>query len=132
MRLSDGSSDGCSSDLASLRDVGSKAINLLASGVLLSHPHDTQCGLKAFRADVAKAIFSLSRVDRFAFDIEILHLVERHELTLADVPVRLASSARSTVKVVRDGRSLVRDRAEGRRAGKEGGSTCRSGWQQSN
>ncbi|HEY9555114.1 MAG TPA: glycosyltransferase [Acidimicrobiales bacterium] len=93
----------------SLRDVGSKAINLLASGVLLSHPHDTQCGLKAFRADVAKAIFSLSRVDRFAFDIEILHLVERHELTLADVPVRLASSDRSTVKVVRDGLRLVRD-----------------------
>src|SRR3546814_7750559 len=109
MRLSDGSSDGCSSDLASLRDVGSKAINLLASGVLLSHPHDTQCGLKAFRADVAKAIFSLSRVDRFAFDIEILHLVERHELTLADVPVRLASSDRSPVKVVRDGLRLVRD-----------------------
>src|SRR3546814_14878329 len=108
MRLSDGSSDGCSSDLASLRDVGSKAINLLASGVLLSHPHDTQCGLKAFRADVAKAIFSLSRVDRFAFDIEILHLVERHELTLADVPVRLARSDRSTVTVVPHGLRLAR------------------------
>src|SRR3546814_1867430 len=92
----------CALPICSLRDVGSKAINLLASGVLLSHPHDTQCGLKAFRADVAKAIFSLSRVDRFAFDIKILHLVERHELTLADVPVRLASSDRSTVKVVRD------------------------------
>ena len=37
-----------------LRDLGSRAVNLLAMGVLLSHPHDTQCGLKAFRSDVAK------------------------------------------------------------------------------
>ena len=28
-----------------LRDLGSRAVNLLAMGVLLSHPHDTQCGL---------------------------------------------------------------------------------------
>lgn len=93
----------------SLRDIGSKAVNLIASGVLLSHPHDTQCGLKAFRSDVAKAIFALGRVDRFAFDIEILHLVERHELTMAEVPVRLTSTDRSTVRVVRDGVRLVRD-----------------------
>jgi len=92
-----------------LRDVGSRAINLLASAVLLSRPHDTQCGLKAFRGDSAKAIFSLARVDGFAFDIEVLHLVERHELSLAEVPVRLDSAGRSTVRVVRDGLRLVRD-----------------------
>ena len=27
-------------------------------------------------------------MDRFAFDIELLHLVERHELSLVEVPVR--------------------------------------------
>ena len=57
--------------------------------VLLSHPHDTQCGLKAFRSDMAKQVFGLGRVDRFAFDIEVLHLVERHGWTVAEVPVRL-------------------------------------------
>lgn len=93
----------------SVRDLGSKAINLLATGALLSHPHDTQCGLKAFRSDVAKAIFSLCRVDRFAFDIEVLHLVERHELTLAEVPVHLHATGRSSVRAVADGLQLVRD-----------------------
>jgi dolichyl-phosphate beta-glucosyltransferase len=92
-----------------LRDLGSRAINLLAMAVLLSHPHDTQCGLKAFRSDVAKTIFALSRVDRFAFDIEILHLVERHRLSLTEVPVRLSTGERSTVRMVRDTMRLVRD-----------------------
>ncbi|MGK2947538.1 MAG: glycosyltransferase, partial [Acidimicrobiales bacterium] len=92
-----------------LRDLGSRCINLLAMAVLLSHPHDTQCGLKAFRSDVARSIFGLSRVDRFAFDIEILHLVERHELSLVEVPVRLEMGERSTVRLARDTLRLVRD-----------------------
>jgi putative flippase GtrA len=92
-----------------LRDVGSRAVNLLAMGVLLSHPHDTQCGLKAFRSDVAKPVFALGRVDRFAFDIEVLHLVERHGFTVAEVPVRLEMGERSTVRLARDTMRLLRD-----------------------
>ena len=92
-----------------LRDLGSRGVNLLAMGVLLSHPHDTQCGLKAFRSDVAKAIFALSRVDRFAFDMEVLHLVERHRFSLVEVPVRLESRERSTVRLVRDTARVMRD-----------------------
>ena len=93
----------------SVRDVGSRVINLVTMAVLLSRPHDTQCGLKAFRSDVAMLVFGLGRVDGFAFDIELLHLVERHELSLVEVPVRLVSAERSTVHVVRDGLRLLRD-----------------------
>ncbi len=92
-----------------LRDLGSRGVNLLAMGVLLSHPHDTQCGLKGFRSDVAKTVFALGRVDRFAFDIEVLHLVERHGFTVAEVPVRLEMGERSTVRLVRDTLRLLRD-----------------------
>lgn len=92
-----------------VRDLGSRAINLVTMAVLLSRPHDTQCGLKAFRSDVARLIFGLGRVDGFAFDIELLHLVERHELSLTEVPVRLRTSERSTVHAVRDGLRLLRD-----------------------
>ena len=82
-----------------LRDLGSRAVNLLAMAVLLSHPHDTQCGLKAFRSDVAKPVFALGRVDRFAFDIEVLHLVERHGWTVVEVPVQLTMGERTTVRL---------------------------------
>lgn len=92
-----------------LRGLGSRVINLVTTGVLLSRPHDTQCGLKAFRSDVAAALFGLGRVDGFAFDIEVLHLVERHELSLVEVPARLQSADRSTVRVARDGMRLLRD-----------------------
>lgn len=92
-----------------LRDIGSRVINVATTAVLLSRPHDTQCGLKAFRSDVARLLFGLGRVDGFAFDIEVLHLVERHELSLVEVPVRLDSGDRSTVRAARDGLRLLRD-----------------------
>ena len=89
-------------DAGVLRDLGGRVVNLLAMGVLLSHPHDTQCGLKALRADVARTVFGLGRVDGFAFDIELLHLVERHGFSVVEVPVRLTMGERSTVRLVRD------------------------------
>ena len=92
-----------------LRDLGSRGINLVATAVLLSHPRDTQCGLKAFRSDVARLVFGLGRLDGFAFDIEVLHLVERYELSLVEVPVRLESAEGSTVRAARDGLRLLRD-----------------------
>ena len=92
-----------------LRDLGSRGINLLAMGVLLSHPHDTQCGLKAFRSDVAKTVFALGRVDGFAFDVEVLHVVERHGFSVTEVPVRLSTGERSTVRLVRDTLRMLAD-----------------------
>jgi glycosyltransferase involved in cell wall biosynthesis len=92
-----------------LREIGGRAINLLTRAVLLGHYRDTQCGLKAFRSDVARLIFAHTRVDGFAFDVEVFHLVERYHLSLAEVPVRVENSPRSTVRVVRDALRLVRD-----------------------
>jgi hypothetical protein len=54
----------------------------------LAHIVDTQCGFKAFRADVARAIAVDSVEKRFAFDIELLVKVEKLERGgLAKVPV---------------------------------------------
>ena len=38
---------------------------------------DTQCGFKAFRTPVARLLFHLVRIDRFAFDVEILARARR-------------------------------------------------------
>jgi hypothetical protein len=70
---------------------------------------DTQCGLKAVRNDVGQIVFSRMRVDGFAFDVELFHLVERYRLSLCEVPVEVVNSDRSTVKVVRDAWRLIRD-----------------------
>jgi glycosyltransferase involved in cell wall biosynthesis len=101
---------------SALREVGGRLVNG-ATRLVLRHPHtDTQCGLKAFRSDVADLVFSLSRVDGFAFDVEIFMLADRYRLSLLEVPVELENSARSTVRVVRDASVLLVDLARIRTA----------------
>ena len=104
-----------------LREVGGRVINALTSAVLLGQYRDTQCGLKAFRSDVARTIFARSVVDGFAFDIEVFHLVERFRFTLLEVPVDVVNSSTSTVHVVRDAGRLVRDLFRIRSVAHQGG-----------
>lgn len=103
-----------------VRELGGRLINLCTHAVLLGAHRDTQCGLKAFRSDVARSIFARSRIDGFAFDVEVFHLAERDQLSVHEVPVRVTNAQRSTVRVLRDGLALVRDLARivgGGRAG---------------
>jgi dolichyl-phosphate beta-glucosyltransferase len=103
-----------------LREMGSRMVNVATHALLLGQYRDTQCGLKAFRSDVARLLFSAGRLDGFAFDIEVLHLVERHRLSLAEVPVAVENSERSTVRAARDGLRLLRDLVRIRRWAKQG------------
>jgi dolichyl-phosphate beta-glucosyltransferase len=63
---------------------------------------DTQCGFKLFRGDAARALFAEARIDRFAWDVEILYLARRRNYTIAEVPVLWFNSPESKVRVVRD------------------------------
>jgi dolichyl-phosphate beta-glucosyltransferase len=63
---------------------------------------DTQCGFKLFRGDVARELFAKARVDRFAWDVEILYLAKRRGLAIAEVPVLWFNSPESKVRFVRD------------------------------
>jgi len=92
-----------------LREVGGRVINLLSQTVLLGQYRDTQCGLKAFRSDVARLLFSRGRIDGFAFDVELFHLAERYRLSLTEVAVEVENSERSSVRAARDGLRVVRD-----------------------
>ena len=94
---------------SALRQVGGRAINVATRAVLVGPHQDTQCGLKAFRSDVARVIFGHSRIDGFAFDVEVIHLVERYGLSLLEVEVEVVNSDRSTVHVARDALLLLAD-----------------------
>jgi dolichyl-phosphate beta-glucosyltransferase len=103
-----------------IRAAGGRAINLLTHLVLEGRYLDTQSGLKGFRRDAAQRIFGHTRIDGFAFDIEVLHLVERYHLRITEVPVRVTNSSRSSVHVVRDGLRLVADLRRIRRFARDG------------
>ena len=92
-----------------LRELSGRVFNLLSEFVLLGDYRDTQCGLKALRSDAARRVFGRSRVDGFAFEIEVFHLAERYGLSLLEVPVTVVNSQQSTVRVVKHSLEMVRD-----------------------
>jgi glycosyltransferase involved in cell wall biosynthesis len=106
---------------SAVRELGSAIFNLFSHLVLLGDYRDTQCGLKVFRRDVARSIFSRTRIDRFAFDVEVLHLVEHDGLRLREEPVVLDATEVTTVRVGRAALSMLRDVIRIRRVSARGG-----------
>jgi glycosyltransferase involved in cell wall biosynthesis len=82
---------------------GSTVFNRFASGLLGLDSPDTQCGLKAFRREVAQALFEPLSTVGYAFDVEVLWLARRWELQTARVRVRMLDNPRTSVRLVRDG-----------------------------
>jgi glycosyltransferase involved in cell wall biosynthesis len=69
---------------------------------------DTQCGLKAFRDDVAGLLFPLLRERGFAGDVELLYIALKYNLAIRRVPARLVYQGHSSVRPLRDGLAMVR------------------------
>ena len=76
---------------------------------------DTQCGFKAFRTPVARLLFHLVRIDRFAFDVEILARARRLGLAITEVPVHWKHVEGSTVHPLHDSWTMVADVLRSRR-----------------
>ena len=76
---------------------------------------DTQCGFKALRTPVARLLFHLVRIDRFAFDVEILARARRLGLTITEVPVHWKHVEGSTVHPLTDSVTMLRDVYRSRR-----------------
>jgi glycosyltransferase involved in cell wall biosynthesis len=70
---------------------------------------DTQCGFKVLRRATALPLFRAARIERFAWDVEILHLARRAGLRVREVPVRWRNSADSRVHPVRDAARMFAD-----------------------
>jgi len=58
---------------------------------------DTQCGFKAFTAEVAERVFTLSRIRGWGFDIEVLSLARRMGFRIKEVPVHWVNDLDSHV-----------------------------------
>lgn len=94
---------------STLRFIVGRGFNAISAAVLLGKYRDTQCGCKAFRSEVARSVFSRTRLDGFAFDVEVMHLVERDRFSLLEVPVTLHETGGSTVHVARASFEMLRD-----------------------
>jgi dolichyl-phosphate beta-glucosyltransferase len=83
------------------------AARLLAGGLVqvtrrtlvLPTIRDTQCGFKVFRRELARTIFSMTRVRSFAFDIEVLFLARKLGARIVEMPVATTFREQSTFNV---------------------------------
>jgi len=72
---------------------------LIFQPLLRIHLQDTQAGLKGFKKEVGKLLFSLSFIDRFAIDLEILHLASKLKIKIETVPANVLNQETTTFKL---------------------------------
>jgi dolichyl-phosphate beta-glucosyltransferase len=84
------------------RRLVSRAFALLVSRLAFKGIADTQCGFKMFRRKAAGAIFSRQRTTGFAFDVEILFIAQRLQLSIAEIPVNWSAQPGSKVSFLAD------------------------------
>ena len=68
------------------RIMASRLYNFFIRSVLLIPYRDTQCGAKIFKRETLKKIINKLGMTRWAFDIEILYLINKLGLKLTEVP----------------------------------------------
>lgn len=91
-----------------LRRIGSWAFNL-AARTIVGPLSDTQCGMKMFRRELASDIFADSRINGFAFDVEILARARAAGMQLMELPITWTDSAGSSFAPVKDGIASFRE-----------------------
>ncbi len=82
------------------REFISRTYNLILRATLSAGFTDAQCGFKAIRGDVARAVLPLVRDTGWFFDTELLVLAERAGLRTHEVPVDWVDDPDSKVDIV--------------------------------
>ena len=82
------------------RTVLGNAFNQMAQRLGLEGITDTQCGFKLFRKRVAEDLFSVSRIDGYGFDLELLYVARRARLDVPESIAPLQSDTRSFPKTL--------------------------------
>lgn len=72
--------------------------NVIIRSVAVRGIWDTQCGFKAFRAEVAERIFSQTTIEGWAFDVEVLAIARAANYKIGIIPAYWVNDARSHVR----------------------------------
>jgi len=70
---------------------------------------DTQCGFKVMRREAALPLFRAARVERFAYDVEILYLARKAGLRVEEIAVHWRDAPGSKVHPVVDSMAMLKD-----------------------
>ena len=91
------------------RVLWSRLCNKVIQRSLVPGIRDTQCGFKAFTAEVARDLFKHATIDGWAFDLEILALARRRGYDIAEIGVEWKDDNRSRINPLRDMWKVIRE-----------------------
>jgi dolichyl-phosphate beta-glucosyltransferase len=89
-----------------------KMFNRIVKVLVIGDFSDTQCGFKLFTGDVGRNLFMEAKVDRFAYDVEILARAKRKGYGIKEVPIRWINSPESRVDPLKDSLQMLADLAK--------------------
>jgi dolichyl-phosphate beta-glucosyltransferase len=92
-----------------LRKTISAGLNLLVRVGYRIPIRDTQCGFKLFTAEAALPLFTMQRLERFSFDLELLFLARKSGMKVREVPVEWIDAPGSTVSPIKVSVQFLKD-----------------------
>lgn len=92
-----------------MRSWASKIFAFIVGRFVAGGMFDTQCGIKGFRAEVAEDIFSVARINGFAFDVEAFYIALKRNYDIKRLPVSLRSQDGKSVNVVKNSIFMLLD-----------------------
>ena len=97
-----------------------RIFNLLIRILALPKLHDTQCGFKGFRADVAEDLFQHQSIEGWAFDVEILFIAKIRGYKITELPIPWYYNEESKINVLRDSLRMFFDLIQIRKNARQG------------
>lgn len=89
-------------DALAYRKYIGNTFNFIVQSLILPGVHDTQCGFKMFKYEVAQDLFSVSRLNGFAFDVELLYIGRLRGYKAEEIPINWSNVEGSKVNVFTD------------------------------
>jgi dolichyl-phosphate beta-glucosyltransferase len=86
-----------------------KLFNKVVKFLIMDDFSDTQCGFKLFSGDIARGLFKEARINRFAYDVEILALAKKKGYNIIEIPIRWINSPESKVNPISDSLNMIVD-----------------------
>lgn len=79
-----------------------RGFNTLIRLLALPELHDTQCGFKCFRAQVAETLFRCQTLPGWSFDVEVLFIARLRGYRVVELPIPWYFNPDSKIRVVKD------------------------------
>ena len=86
-----------------------RIFNRFVRFIVLDAFRDTQCGFKLFEGNIARSIFREARIDRFAYDVEVLAMAIAKGCKVLEVPIRWINAPGSKVNPLWDSLQMLKD-----------------------